>query len=40
MKNIIIIGPANYLLKKENKNFIDSFDQVIRINQVFLYLKN
>ena len=31
MTNYIIIGPANYLLEKDNKSFIDSFDKVIRI---------
>ena len=31
MTSYIIIGPANYILEKENKNYIDSFDKVIRI---------
>ena len=31
MTKYIIIGPANYLLEKENKEFIDSFDKVVRI---------
>ena len=31
MTSYIIIGTANYILEKENKNYIDSFDKVIRI---------
>ena len=31
MTNYIIIGPASYILEKENKEFIDSFDKVVRI---------
>lgn len=30
-KRVIIIGPAEYLLKSNNKDFIDSYDIVIRI---------
>ena len=30
-KRVIIVGPAEYLLKSNNKDFIDSFDIVIRI---------
>ena len=31
MTKYIIIGPASYLLEKENNEFIDSFDVVVRI---------
>jgi len=31
MTKYIIIGPASYILEKDNKEFIDSFDKVIRI---------
>jgi len=31
MTNYIIIGPASYILEKENKEFIDSFDKIVRI---------
>lgn len=30
-KRVIVVGPAEYLLKSNNKDFIDSFDIVIRI---------
>ena len=35
MIKYIIIGPASYILEKENKEFIDSFDKVVRIKSGF-----
>lgn len=32
-KRVIIIGPSNSLLKKKNREFIDSFDVVVRVNR-------
>jgi len=39
-KNIIIVGPSSHLFEKEQKEFIESFDIIVRLNKSFPVKKN
>jgi len=34
-KTVIIVGPSNHLFDKEQKDFIESFDIIVRVNKSF-----